>query len=207
MADKRARRSQTTEAAFGSAGAAAAAVDLERTGPGFGRTLLAARLERQRLSASRGQAAGHVHRPRRKPRQLRSQQSKKSRGDRRDGVATTFRIVGRGKHSGAPVEHAIGVAYKFRHGKLWRMRAYLEPGGALKAVGLEEEAPTAPSTRLWRDGLRARGGLAVGLHRRGAASSCLQNWGEYWGEGVPRPSVYGSNKPRTASAHTYAAQM
>jgi len=55
-----------------------------------------------------------------------------------EGVATTFRIVGRGKHSGAPVEHAIGAAYKFRHGKLWRMRSYLEPGDALKAVGLGE---------------------------------------------------------------------
>src|SRR4051812_10158865 len=55
-----------------------------------------------------------------------------------DGVATMFRIVGKGKHSGAPVEHAIGVVYRFRHGKLWRMRSYLDPAVAFKAVGLEE---------------------------------------------------------------------
>jgi ketosteroid isomerase-like protein len=55
-----------------------------------------------------------------------------------DGVAAVFRIVGKGKHSGVPVEHAIGVAYRIRQGKLWRMRAYLDPREALKAVGLEE---------------------------------------------------------------------
>jgi ketosteroid isomerase-like protein len=54
------------------------------------------------------------------------------------GVATSFRIVGKGRNSGVPVEHAIGVAYRFRKGKLWRMRAYLDPRQALKAVGLAE---------------------------------------------------------------------
>jgi ketosteroid isomerase-like protein len=54
-----------------------------------------------------------------------------------DGVATAFRIVGKGKNSGARVEHAIGVAYRFRQGKLSRMDSYLDPREALEAVGLE----------------------------------------------------------------------
>lgn len=52
------------------------------------------------------------------------------------GVAASFRIVGRGRRSGVPVEHAIGVAFRFRQGKLWRLRAYLDPRDALEAVGL-----------------------------------------------------------------------
>ncbi len=55
-----------------------------------------------------------------------------------DRVAGVFRIVGTGKHSGAPVEHEIGLAYRIREGKLWRMRAYLDPTEALEAVGLRE---------------------------------------------------------------------
>ena len=57
---------------------------------------------------------------------------------REDGVAGVFRIVGKGKHSGAPVEHEIGLAYRIRDGKVWRMRSYLDPGQALEAVGLRE---------------------------------------------------------------------
>jgi ketosteroid isomerase-like protein len=57
---------------------------------------------------------------------------------REDGVAAVFRIVGKGKHSGAPVEHEIGLAYRIRDGQVWRMRSYLDPGQALEAVGLRE---------------------------------------------------------------------
>ena len=53
-----------------------------------------------------------------------------------DRVAAAFHIVGRGKTSGVPVDHRIGLAYRFRNGKLWRMRSYLDPAEALKAVGL-----------------------------------------------------------------------
>jgi ketosteroid isomerase-like protein len=55
-----------------------------------------------------------------------------------DAVASVFRIVGKGNHSGAPVAHAIGVTYRFRQGKMWRMRAYLDPRDALQAAGLAE---------------------------------------------------------------------
>ena len=55
-----------------------------------------------------------------------------------DRVAAVFRIVGKGKHSGVPVEHPIGLAYRIRRGKLWRMRSYLDPAEALEAVGLAE---------------------------------------------------------------------
>ena|SRR5215208_1009922 len=57
---------------------------------------------------------------------------------REDRVAGVFRIVGKGKHSGAPVEREVGLAYQIREGKLWRMRSYLDPGEALDAVGLSE---------------------------------------------------------------------
>ena len=55
-----------------------------------------------------------------------------------DRVAAVFRVVGRGKASGVPVDQRIGIAYRFRNGKLWRMRAYLDPAEALEAVGLAE---------------------------------------------------------------------
>ncbi len=55
-----------------------------------------------------------------------------------DRVAAAFRLVGMGKASGVPVDHRIGLAYRFRDGKLWRMRSYLDPAEALEAVGLSE---------------------------------------------------------------------
>ena len=55
-----------------------------------------------------------------------------------DRVAAVFRLAGIGKGSGASVEHLIGLAYTMRHGKLWRMRSYLDPDEALEAVGLRE---------------------------------------------------------------------
>jgi ketosteroid isomerase-like protein len=53
-------------------------------------------------------------------------------------LASVFRMVGRGKASGAPVEQRVGVAYTFRDGKISRMRSYLDPRKALEAVGLAE---------------------------------------------------------------------
>ena len=32
----------------------------------------------------------------------------------------------------------IGLAYRIREGKLWRMRSYLDPAEALEAAGLSE---------------------------------------------------------------------
>jgi len=53
-----------------------------------------------------------------------------------DRVAAVFHIAGTGKASGIPVERAVGLAYSFRDGKLWRMRSYWDPQQALEAVGL-----------------------------------------------------------------------
>ncbi len=55
-----------------------------------------------------------------------------------DRVAAVFRLVGKGRHSGVPVERTIGIVYRIREGKLWRGRSYLDPSEALKAVGLAE---------------------------------------------------------------------
>ena len=53
-----------------------------------------------------------------------------------DRVAAVFRLVGKGRASGVPVDQRIGLAYRMREGKLWRMRSYLDPEQALEAVGL-----------------------------------------------------------------------
>lgn len=40
--------------------------------------------------------------------------------------------------SNVPVEVAVGISYRIRDGKLWRMRSHAEPSAALEAVGLVE---------------------------------------------------------------------
>jgi ketosteroid isomerase-like protein len=53
-------------------------------------------------------------------------------------VVSVFRMVGKGKRSGARVEHPMGATYRFRDGKIWRMHSYLAPREALEAAGLSE---------------------------------------------------------------------
>ncbi|MBA2763407.1 MAG: nuclear transport factor 2 family protein [Thermoleophilaceae bacterium] len=55
-----------------------------------------------------------------------------------DQLACLFRLVGTGKLSGVPVERALGITYRIRDGRLWRMRSYPNPADALEAVGLSE---------------------------------------------------------------------
>ena len=55
-----------------------------------------------------------------------------------DRVAGLARVVGKGKHSGVPVDRVVGFAYRIRDGRVWRMRAYPDPNDALEAVGLRE---------------------------------------------------------------------
>jgi ketosteroid isomerase-like protein len=55
-----------------------------------------------------------------------------------DSLAAVVRVAGRGQHSGVTVDRTIGMTYRLREGKVWRMRAYLEPHEALEAVGLRE---------------------------------------------------------------------
>ena len=57
-------------------------------------------------------------------------------GDNR--VACLCRLVGRGKVSGVPVEREVGIVFRIRDGKLWRIRSYLDPLEALEAAGLSE---------------------------------------------------------------------
>ena len=53
-----------------------------------------------------------------------------------DAVVVITRLVGKGKISGAPVDRTIGIVYRVRDGKLWRMRSYLDPADAREAAGL-----------------------------------------------------------------------
>jgi ketosteroid isomerase-like protein len=62
-----------------------------------------------------------------------------------DRLAATCRLVGTGKSSGASVEREIGLAYRLRDGKVWRLRSYLDPLEALEAVGLSEQDARADS--------------------------------------------------------------
>lgn len=55
-------------------------------------------------------------------------------GDR--GVACLMRLVGRGKVSSVPVDRPVGLVYRLRNGKLWRVRSYADPADALEAAGL-----------------------------------------------------------------------
>ena len=55
-----------------------------------------------------------------------------------DRVACLCHLVGRGKASGVPVERAVGIVFRIRDGKLWRIRSYLDPDEALEAVDLSE---------------------------------------------------------------------
>ena len=54
-----------------------------------------------------------------------------------DSVVCAFRMVGKGKRSGVPVDRAVGLTYRIRDVRVWRMRSYLEPAEAFEAVGLE----------------------------------------------------------------------
>ena len=55
-----------------------------------------------------------------------------------DRVVCLCRLVGEGKHSGVPVERAVGITFSMRQARLWRIRSYLDPMDALEAVGLRE---------------------------------------------------------------------
>src|SRR4029079_1376724 len=62
-----------------------------------------------------------------------------------DRVAAVFRLVGAGKSSGVPVDQTVGMAIRFRNGKVWRMRSYPNGADALEAVGLSEQDAHADS--------------------------------------------------------------
>lgn len=55
-----------------------------------------------------------------------------------DVVLVFGRLEGRGRGGGVPVVSPVGAAWDLRGGRIWRLRAYLDHGEALKAVGLEE---------------------------------------------------------------------
>ena len=56
------------------------------------------------------------------------------------GVACLMRLDGRGKHSGVPVDRPIGLTYRLRDGRLWRVRSYANPAEALAVAGLPDES-------------------------------------------------------------------
>jgi len=53
-------------------------------------------------------------------------------------VVVFVRVSGRAKQSDAPIHQEVGITYRIRAGKLWRMCSYSDPSEALEAVGLRE---------------------------------------------------------------------
>ena len=54
-----------------------------------------------------------------------------------EGVVATCSIGGTGKLSGASADQTVGITYRLRDEKLWRIRSYLDPAEALAALGIE----------------------------------------------------------------------
>ena len=67
--------------------------------------------------------------------------------DAGDQVVVVVRLTGRMKASDAAVDMRLGVVYTFRDGKIVRGREYATRAEALKAVGLEEQAPGVSECR------------------------------------------------------------
>jgi ketosteroid isomerase-like protein len=55
-----------------------------------------------------------------------------------DRVVWLYRIVGRGKGSGVPVDQAVAIVWTLRGRLIWRGQGYLDHREALEAVGLAE---------------------------------------------------------------------
>jgi ketosteroid isomerase-like protein len=55
-----------------------------------------------------------------------------------DRVLVLARLTGRGRGSGVELDSPQGLVYYFRAGKIFRCRAYLDHGEALRAAGLSE---------------------------------------------------------------------
>jgi len=58
-------------------------------------------------------------------------------------VVLDYRIVGRGKGSGVPVDQPIAILWTVREGKIWRAQGYLDPEKALEACGITGSAAHA----------------------------------------------------------------
>jgi uncharacterized protein len=53
-----------------------------------------------------------------------------------DLVVVLGQLEGRGRGGGVPVESPVGAVWELRDAKIWRLRAYLDHGEALKVAGL-----------------------------------------------------------------------
>jgi ketosteroid isomerase-like protein len=55
-------------------------------------------------------------------------------------VVLVYRIKGRGKGSGVPIDQQVGIVFGFRDGKIVLGEIYLDPQEALAAAGVREAA-------------------------------------------------------------------
>lgn len=58
--------------------------------------------------------------------------------DRGDRVLVIARQTGRGRRSGLGLDHAVGLLFTIRDGKIARLEQYWETTDALRAAGLED---------------------------------------------------------------------
>jgi ketosteroid isomerase-like protein len=55
----------------------------------------------------------------------------------RDGTVLVLgRLQGRGRGGGVPVDSPVGAVWDLRDGQIWRLRAYLDHGKAMRAAGM-----------------------------------------------------------------------
>jgi ketosteroid isomerase-like protein len=54
-----------------------------------------------------------------------------------DVVLVLGRLEGRGRGGSVPVDAPVGTVWDLRDGKVWRLRAYLDPRKALETAGVE----------------------------------------------------------------------
>ena len=53
-----------------------------------------------------------------------------------EGVVAICSIGGTGRQSGARARQTVGITYRLRNGRMWRIRSYRDPAEALAAAGL-----------------------------------------------------------------------
>jgi ketosteroid isomerase-like protein len=60
--------------------------------------------------------------------------------DAGDGrIVLLYRTVARGKGSGVPIDQPLGIAFTVRNDRIVRGEIHVDPSGALRAAGLEDE--------------------------------------------------------------------
>jgi ketosteroid isomerase-like protein len=103
-----------------------------------------------------------------------------------DRVVLVYRIAGRGRGSGVPLEHDFGISWRLRNAKLVSGETYADPDDALEAAGIRRSL--GEELRLMRDYGNAVG--AADIERLGESLHPEAVWEHNLGSGSPEEGVY-----------------